>query len=68
MTGFIAEHNLPINIIEHQKSPNSKIAKGLTCRTKTSAIVKNVLGHSSDILANLQGLKKNKFSTLNGQE
>lgn len=54
MSGFISEHNLAFNLTEHlsklnsKMCPHSKIAKGLACsRTKTTAIIKSVIGPHS---------------------
>lgn len=54
LTAFVAEHNLPFNIMGHLVDAvkatchDSQIPKSITCgRTKCAAIVKNVLGEQS---------------------
>lgn len=54
ISAFIAEHNLPFRVAEHipvlisKICTDSDIAKNIKCsRTKTTAIVKNVIGQSS---------------------
>ncbi|XP_072384804.1 zinc finger BED domain-containing protein 5-like [Diabrotica undecimpunctata] len=70
LAAFIAEHNLPFTAMEHLPNlikkicPDSKIAEGLACsRTKTSAIVKNVLGRQS-FQSTCQELRRMKFSLI----
>jgi hypothetical protein len=66
----VAEHNLPLAVMDHlvkaiaKVCSDSKIARGLACgRTKTTAIVTNVLGqHSLDSL--WSPLRGNKFSLI----
>ncbi|KAB0789969.1 hypothetical protein PPYR_15745, partial [Photinus pyralis] len=70
ISAFVAEHNLPFRIAEHLPlllrsiCSDSEIAKNIKCgRTKTTAVVKNVIGQASaqklyDIL------KKVKFSII----
>jgi hypothetical protein len=70
-SAFIAEHNLPINVVDHltelikcifASGIESQEASQITCnRTKCTAIINNVLGKTSfEILS--EKLRKNKFS------
>lgn len=67
---FIAEHNLPFSVASHASDlfksmfPDSKIAAEFKCKkTKTSAIIKNVLGETSSHEFNVI-LQGNKFSII----
>lgn len=70
MCAFIAEHNLPVSIMDHlpgfiaNVSPDSKIASAVKCgRTKATVILGNVMGNTylSDLVARL---KVTKFSLI----
>lgn len=67
---FVVEHNLPFRVTEHLANLISKIctdleiAKNIKCsRTKTTAVVKNVIGQSSsNNICTI--LKSTKFSLI----
>lgn len=70
MVCFVAEHNLPVNVMNHLPQlvqsicVDSKIAKEITCgRRKATAILKNVTGKSS-LQSLVEKLKQVKFSLL----
>ncbi|XP_063230874.1 uncharacterized protein LOC134535624 [Bacillus rossius redtenbacheri] len=70
LAAFLAEHNLPFNIMEHLPQliksvcPDSTVASHLVCkRTKATAIVKNVTGKISSQNLN-KVLQENKFSII----
>ncbi|CAK1597844.1 unnamed protein product [Parnassius mnemosyne] len=70
LAAFIAEHNIPMNIMEHlpqlikNMCPDSQIAKSISCdRTKTTAIVKNVTGITAKQMT-IEKLQKLKFSLI----
>lgn len=70
LAAFIVEHNLSFNIMDHlcellhTTFTDSEIAKNVKCkRTKTRAIINNVIGsYSRDVITRL--LQKKKFSLL----
>ena len=70
LAGFIAEHNLPFLLMDHLSEllssvcPDSRIAANVQCkRTKTTCIIKNVLGplFHNDVATSLQ---QNPYSLL----
>ena len=70
LCAFVAEHNLPIAIMDHlpgllaNAAPDSKIASSVKCaRTKTTFVFRQVMSTSyfNDLLFHL---KKNKFSLI----
>lgn len=70
LAAFIAEHNIPMNVMEHlpqlikNMCPDSQIAKSISCdRTKTTAIVKNVTGLTAKQMI-IEKLQKLKFSLI----
>lgn len=70
LCAFLAEHHLPFAVMDHlvktvaNVCTDSEIAKRLACgRTKSSAIIKNILGpHSLQSL--IADLRTNKFSLI----
>lgn len=70
LSSFVIEHNLSFNIMDHlcevihTMFPDSEIAKNVKCkRTKTRAIINNVIGaYSCDVITGI--LQKQKFSLL----
>lgn len=70
ISAFVAEHNLPFTVTEHipqlmaKVCCDSEIAKNIKCsRTKTTSIVKNVIGKQSSKDAH-EILKDVKFSLI----
>lgn len=70
LAAFVVEHNLPFNVMEHLPAllkatcVDSEVAKGLACsRTKTTAMVKNVLGAESKHLL-IEEMKTTYFSLI----
>lgn len=70
LAAFIAEHNIPMNVMEHLPQllknvcPDSQIAKSISCdRTKTSAILKNVTGITAKQML-MEKLRNLKFSLI----
>ncbi|CAH1736808.1 unnamed protein product [Aphis gossypii] len=70
IAAFISEHNIAFLAADHLPGllqecfPDSEIAKGIsTKRTKTTAIIKNVIGSSAKEEL-VDSLKNNKFSVL----
>ncbi|CAH1115353.1 unnamed protein product [Psylliodes chrysocephalus] len=70
LAGFIAEHNLPIRLMEHIPNivkricPDSEIAQAIKCsRTKITSVIKNVTGDEGKLqLINI--LRTNKCSLI----
>lgn len=69
LAAFVVEHNLPLNIMTHLPElmrsvcKDSEIAKKIvSSRTKTTAVINNVIGKCSKELRDI--MKENKFSLI----